>query len=335
MRLVVNEPGSFIGTKNGMITVYKSGEKILEVPIPKINFIIVLTRGASFSSALVKLLAKHNIPIIFYSPLGYPISICKSFITGSIELRKNQYKLKETVKGIKLASLFAQGKTLNQYSILYSMAKNRTISDPQLSKELYKVAREIKQISEQIIKLGAEKTEKNIQSIINLEAEAAKLYWGILPKPLSKVIEFPGRKKRFENPTDPVNISLNYLYTILGGECSLYLELCGLDPYAGFLHADTPRRPALAMDLMEEFRQQIVDRVVFKAVFERKLDNILENNRLKREARLMLYKLYTERINTKVTFLNRSLPIQDHIFLQARRIGEYIMGRQEYKPFIL
>ncbi len=335
MRLVINEPGSFIGTRNGMITVYKSGEKILEVAIPKVNFIIVLTRGASFSSALIKLLARHNIPIIFYSSLGYPVSMCKSFTTGAIELRKNQYKIKETEDGIKLASLFAQGKTLNQYSILYSMAKNRSISDPQLSKELYKAAREIKHISDEITRLGVEKTGNSIQSIINLEAEAAKIYWGILPKPLSKVLDFPGRKKRFENPTDSVNISLNYLYTILGGECSLYLELCGLDPYAGFLHADNPRRPALAMDLMEEFRQQVVDRVVFKAAFERKLENILENNRLTREARLMLYKSYVERMNTKVTFLNRSLPIQDHIFLQARRIAEYIMGRHEYKPFTL
>jgi len=335
MRLVVNEPGTFVGTRGGMITVYRKKSKVLEVPVSKVNFIIVLTRGASFSSALARLLSKHNIPIIFYSPYGTPLSICKSFTTGTVTLRKRQYRLQENVSGLKLTKSFALGKVLNQYSLLYSMAKNRAKSDPQLAKELYNVAREIKGVGEKIEKVEGPDFESSRKEVMSLEAEAAQAYWESVAKALSKVIEFPGRRKRFENPTDPVNISLNYLYTILAGECSLYLEVCGLDPYAGFLHVDSPRRPALAMDLMEEFRQPIVDRVVFKAAFEKRLDNIVENGRLKREARIMLYKAYVERLKTKVTFLNRSLPLEDHIFLQARRIGEHVMGREEYKPFIL
>ncbi|MGB9727728.1 MAG: CRISPR-associated endonuclease Cas1 [Nitrososphaeria archaeon] len=335
MRLIVNEPGTFVGTRSGMITVYRTRKKVLEVPVSKINFIIVLTRGASFSSALTRLVAKHNIPIIFYSPYGTPYSVCKGFTGGAISLRKRQYKVQETFDGLKLAKSFASGKTLNQYSLLYSMAKNRSKSDPQLAKELYSLAREVKCFSEKIQSLEGDDFEGLRKEIINLEAECAQLYWEGVAKALAKVIEFPGRRKRFEKPTDPVNISLNYLYTILAGECCLYLEICGLDPYAGYLHADSPRRPALAMDLMEEFRQPVVDRVVFKAAFEKKLDNIIEGFRLKRDARIMLYKAYVERMNTKVTFSNRCLPIQDHIFLQARRVTEHVMGREEYKPFVL
>ncbi|MCX8189557.1 MAG: CRISPR-associated endonuclease Cas1 [Nitrososphaeria archaeon] len=335
MRLIVNEPGTFVGTRGGMITVYREKKKVLEVSVSKINFIVVLTRGASFSSALIRLVSRHNIPIIFYSPYGTPIAICKGFASGAVELRKKQYRLKQSLEGLKLAKAFALGKILNQYSLLYSMAKNRASSDPHLAKELYASAREIRSLGEKVSSLENEDIEKGRKDIMNLEAEAAQMYWENVSKALSKIIEFPGRKKRFENPKDPVNISLNYLYTILAGECSLYLEVCGLDPYAGFLHTDSSRRPALAMDLMEEFRQQVVDRVVFKAAFERKLDNVLEEDRLKRDARIQLYRSYVERINTKVTFSNRSLPLQDHIFLQARRIAEHVMGREEYKPFIL
>ncbi len=335
MRLIVNEPGMFVGTRGGMITVYKEKRKVLEISVSKINFIAVLTRGASFSSALIRLTSKHNIPIIFYSPYGIPLTICKSFASGAIALRKSQYRLQQSLESLKLTKAFAVGKVLNQYSLLYSMAKNRAKSDPQLAKELYTGAREIRDVGEKISNLESGSLEKGRKDVINLEAEAAQIYWENVAKALSKIIEFPGRRKRFENPKDPVNVALNYLYTILAGECSLYLEICGLDPYAGFLHVDSSRRPALAMDLMEEFRQQVVDRVVFKAAFERKLDNILEGDRLKRDARLQLYRTYVERVNTKVTFSNRSLPIQDHIFLQARRIGENIMGREEYTPFIL
>jgi CRISPR-associated protein Cas1 len=333
MRLVVNEPGLFVGTRGGMITVYKKREKALEVSTPKVDLVVILTRGASFSSALIGLLLKHNIPLIFYSSYGVPLAICKGFTSGAIKLRKCQYKAQESKVGEKLAKAFATGKILNQYSLLYSMAKNRASSDPQLAKGLYEKAREIRSEGDKISKLGEETANSMRRTIMNIEAEAAQIYWEGVTKALSKVISFPGRKKRFENPSDPVNIALNYLYTILAGECWMHVEASGLDPFSGFLHSDSPRRPALVMDLVEEFRQPVVDRVVFKALFERRLDNVIEGNRLKREARLMLYKLYAERLAKKVTFSNRCLPLQDHILLQARRIGEHVMEREEYKPF--
>ena len=336
MRLVINEPGLFIGTKSGMIIVYKKRQKVLEAPVSKINLVTVLTRGASFSSALLRLLLKHNIPIIFYSSYGKPIAQFKGFTSGSIELRKKQYEAKEKEKGVKLAKAFAKGKILNQYNLLYSMARNRSKSNPQLAKELYEITKEIRYMAEEIEKIDGKCVSDVQKDIINIEAEAAKIYWEGIAKAISNVIYFPGRKKRFENPSDPINISLNYLYSILAGECWINIEIHGLDAFAGFLHTDSPRRPALVMDLIEEFRQPIVDRIVFKMIYEKKInESIIENNRLKRDARMMLYKAYAKRLSTKVTFLNRSLPIQDHIFLQSRRIAEHIMEREDYKPFIV
>ncbi|MEM1588668.1 MAG: CRISPR-associated endonuclease Cas1 [Candidatus Bathyarchaeia archaeon] len=334
MRLVVNEPGLFIGTRGGMITVYKERKKILEVSISKINLISFLTRGASISSALIRLLSKHSIPIIFYSSYGTPLALCRGFTSGSILLRKAQYKAQNSEVGVDLAKCFATGKLMNQRSLLSSMAKNRALTNPSLAKELYENSKSIKGKIEEIFKVEGEKTEDVRSEIMRIEAEAAQIYWESVSKALSKVIIFPGRRKKFEHPDDPVNVALNYLYSILAGECWLALEVCGLDPYAGFLHVDSSRRPALAMDLMEEFRQPVVDRVVFKAVFERKLDNAVDKDgRLKKDARFTLYKDYAERMKSKLTFLNRSLPIQDHILLQARRISEHIMEREKYSPF--
>jgi CRISPR-associated protein Cas1 len=333
LRLVVNEPGLFLGTRGGVITVSKRGEKRLEVPVAKVDMVAVLTRGASFSSALVRLLSKHNIPIVFYSPSGLPSSVCRGLTAGSVALRKRQYEAQSCETGFKLAKLFAEGKMLNQASLLYSMARNREVSDPPLAKRLHEACRLVRDVVRRVRGVGLDSGGR--EELVRLEAEAAKIYWDGVKQALAKVIEFPGRRKRFENPSDPVNISLNYLYRVLAGECLVDVEACGLDPYAGFLHADSPRRPALVMDLMEEFRQQVVDRVVFRLAFERKLDNVLEAGGLKREARMMLYRAFAERLNTSVAFLNRSLPISEHMLLQARRVAEHIMGRCEYTPFVL
>mgnify|MGYP003931161815 CR=1 FL=1 len=332
----MNEPGIFVGTRGGMITVSKHGEKRLEVPVAKVDTVTVLTRGASFSSALIRLLSKHSIPIVFYSHLGIPQAICKGFTAGSVSLRKRQYEAQSNEVGVGLAKLFALGKVLNQSSLLYSMARNREVSDPPLARLLHEATRAIKDAARMLEGLCLDMDSNSVRKeIIKLEAEAAKVYWESVKQALSKVIDFPGRRKRFENPSDPVNISLNYLYRVLAGECLLNLETCSLDPYAGFLHVDSPRRPALVMDIMEEFRQQVVDRVVFRLAFERKLNGIVEGRGLKREARMMLYRAFAERLNTSVTFLSRSLPISEHMLLQARRVGEHIMGRFDYTPFVL
>jgi len=336
LRLIVNEPGIFVGTRGGMITVSKRGEKRLEVPVAKVDTVIVLTRGASFSSALMRLLSKHSIPMVFYSHLGVPLAICKGFTAGSISLRKKQYEAQSGEVGFGLAKLFALGKVLNQSSLLYSMARNREVSDPPLARLLHEATRAVKDTARMLEGLGLDMGSDGVRKeIVKLEAEAAKVYWEGVKQALSKVIDFPGRRKRFENPFDPVNISLNYLYRVLAGECLLHVEACGLDPYAGFLHVDSPRRPALVMDVMEEFRQQVVDRVVFRLAFEKRLDGIVEGNWLKREARMMLYKAFAERLNTSITFQSRSLPISEHMLLQARRVAEHIMGRCDYTPFVL
>ncbi len=332
----MNEPGLFVGTRGGMITVQKKGERVLEVPVAKVDAVVVLTRGASFSSALMRLLSKHNVPLVFYSSHGLPLLVCRGLTAGSVMLRKKQYEAQGKVVGLKLAKLFAAGKMFNQSSLLYSMARNREVSDPPLAKLLHEAVRSVRSVLRRLEELCCEDgADKVREEILRLEAEAARVYWDGVRQALLKVVDFPGRRKRFEDPSDPVNVSLNYLYRVLAGECYLNVEICGLDPYAGFLHTDSPRRPALVMDLMEEFRQQVVDRVVFRLAFERKLSDVLEGRWLKRDARMILYRAFAERLNTSVTFSERSLPISEHMLLQTRRVAEHIMGRFEYVPFTL
>lgn len=167
--------------------------------------------------------------------------------------------------------------------------------------------------------------------IIREEAKASELYWN----GISEFYNFEKRKKRYDNPDDLINVMLNYGYSVLMSHVWLAIEFTCSDAYAGFLHVENPRRPALVVDLMEEFRQPIVDRAVFRVISKVNGDEYVKNGKLTYDGRKILISEIEKRLNTKVTFENRKLPIEYHILLQARRIEGFLLGRNRYTPFVL
>jgi len=102
------------------------------------------------------------------------------------------------------------------------------------------------------------------EELMGVEGAAARAYFGALGAVVPDELAFPGRSR--QPPLDVVNAALSYGYAILAGEAVSALCAAGLDPAIGLLHSDADRRPSLALDLMEEFRPQIVDQVVLAAV---------------------------------------------------------------------
>jgi CRISPR-associated protein Cas1 len=188
-----------------------------------------------------------------------------------------------------------------------------------------------------IASVNGDNTESVRKEVMRLEAEAAEIYWQGFKMLLPEGVDFPGRRKRVESPEDPVNIMLNFCYGLLASEVWLAVDSSGLDSYAGFLHVDSPRRPALVMDILEEFRQPVADRVVLRLISSLKNpQSIIEGRRLKREARLQVVKAFAARLSETVTFYGRTLPLSSHIFLQPRRVSEFILRRSpDYVPFTL
>ncbi|MEM3692387.1 MAG: CRISPR-associated endonuclease Cas1, partial [Candidatus Korarchaeum sp.] len=168
-------------------------------------------------------------------------------------------------------------------------------------------------------------------NLVSLEADAGKSYWGSLARVLPRELGFTSRKKRYEEPKDPFNVILNYLYSVLMSEAWFFLESVGLDPFMGFLHAPSNRRPALAADFIEEFRQPVVDRVALGLVND--VGRICDGASLTDEGRKMLMRAYEERMKTMVTFRGRKLSIRNQMKLQAERLASAVMGRSEYEPF--
>ena len=319
-----------------MIVVERRGEKMLEVSPSNISQVTILTRGAALSSALLRLLARHRVDLVVYSGFGYPVAkLSSTRSSGSIRLRKMQYKAQNDETGAYLAKRFAWAKVVNQKAILREAGKNR--KDLDLSRKLLDLSKSISGIAGIIADIKGDSAETVRKEVMRLEAEAAEIYWQGFKMMLPDDVDFPGRRKRFDFPEDPVNIMLNFCYGLLASEVWLAVDSSGLDSYAGFLHADSPRRPALVMDLMEEFRQPIADRVVLRLSSSIKdPSSILEGRRLKREARFQIVKAFSERLSESLTFSGRNLPLSSHIFLQIRRVAEFLLGRSsDYLPFTL
>ncbi|MEM1582294.1 MAG: CRISPR-associated endonuclease Cas1 [Candidatus Bathyarchaeia archaeon] len=335
-RLVINEPGLFIGAKRGMIIVKRRGERALEVSPSNISQVAILTRGATVSSALIRLLARHKVDLVVYSGLGYPIAKLSSpRSSGSIKLRKAQYKAQDTTIGAYLAKRFAWAKVVNQKAILREAGRNRSYTE--LSKRLIEMSKTISNLAVMISNVEGDSASSVRSEVMRLEAEAAEIYWQGFRLLLPENLDFPGRRKRFESPEDPVNVMLNFCYGLLASEVWLAVDACGLDPFSGFLHADSPRRPAFVMDVMEEFRQPVVDRVVLRLASSlRDPKSIIEGRRLKGEFRFQIVKAFSERLAETLTFHGRTLPLSSHIFLQPKRVADFILGREpSYTPLAL
>jgi CRISPR-associated protein Cas1 len=327
----VNEPGSFIGVKAGRVNVRKNGKVISEVAAPLIEQLIITTRGASISAGLVRLLARHHVHLIFLSGYGFPIARLVTSSVGTVALRHKQYAIQETEHAFQLAKSFVSAKINNQAVILSSASKNRAQTKPEISRYLNDSSREVRNYIKELSLISFGSSWR--KEILKTEANASEVYWEGVKLMLKDYVDFPGRKKRFDKPTDAVNVMLNYGYSFLAAHIWMDIETVGLDPYAGIFHVDNPRRPALVMDMIEEFRQPVVDRAVFRVVMEKKEEIKLENGKLSRESRILLLKAISQRLEQKVTFENRCFPIESHIMFQARRLAEALMGRETYVPY--
>ncbi|MBX5458525.1 MAG: CRISPR-associated endonuclease Cas1 [Thermogemmatispora sp.] len=180
-----------------------------------------------------------------------------------------------------------------------------------------------------------------LEAVLGLEGQGSALYYAAFPHMLLEpdIWSFPGRTKR--PPTDPVNALLSYGYTILANRVTGVVQLVGFDPYIGYLHSSGYGRPALALDLMEEFRPLIVDSVVVKLLNKHMIsqddfDELLGTYRLKKEPKKRFLSALEERFREEITHpvFGYRVSYLRCIELQARLLAKYLTGEiAYYQPF--
>ncbi|RIK37174.1 MAG: CRISPR-associated endonuclease Cas1 [Chloroflexi bacterium] len=331
--LIVDEYGSFIGKKSERLLVTCRGEKRVEAPLLHLETVLIAARGVSLSSDAIAACADNGIPIHVIDSRGAPVgSLYSSALAATIETRRAQLMARGDRRGVAFAKAIAAGKIRNQATLLKYMAKNRKERQPELFQSVRLLADEVLDHLAELERWQGATVDECRGQLLSTEGRAAQKYWAAFGLLIPAERQWPGR--RTQGAQDAVNGALNYGYGILYGAVERALVLAGLDPYAGFLHVDRPGKPSLVFDLIEEFRQAIVDRTVVAMCnlgMELALD---EQGRLEHAARKAIAEKILARLEAVEAYEGKRFALRAIIQHQARRLAQFLREeRAEYAPY--
>lgn len=254
--LYVTTPEAYLSKDGLNVVISVKQNEIFRIPIHNIEQIITFGyMGAS--PGLMKLCADNNVSLTFLSPQGRYISRSQGPTRGNVLLRKAQYKNSDEPNyALHLSKLFIGGKIQNYRNIL-----RRFIRDNGDDEAIERVCEELLRCKRRV--LNAE----SIDSVRGIEGEAATAYFGVFSRLLLNQKEdfvFEGRNRR--PPKDAINAMLSFVYTLICNDMTSALETVGLDPYVGFMHTLRPGRASLSLDMMEELRAYLGDRLVLSLI---------------------------------------------------------------------
>lgn len=296
---------------------------------------IVVFGAIHVSPPLMARLAGAGITLTFLDRHGRFEARLEGPTSGNVLLRRQQYRIcdrpEEVVRSMLIGKIANQRavlrRTLRDYGEDHDEADRQALED--VSARLARILRRI------------EHADDTLEHLRGSEGEAANLYFSVfrhLIRSPDRELSFNGRSRR--PPLDPVNAVLSFLYTLLTHDCRAALESVGLDPAAGFLHRDRPGRPSLALDIMEELRPVLADRLALSLINRRQLrsaDFRREESGavfLTDEGRKTVLTAWQERKREERqhAFLGEKAPFGLVPFLQAQLLARHLRGDLDAYP---
>jgi CRISPR-associated protein Cas1 len=281
---------------------------------------------------VVEYCAEREIPIDFAGFDGKPYAKIYPLQSAPASLGIAQLKAFENGKAHILAKAFVLGKIRNQINLAKYYNKYRKGRD----EDFTAIFGERVNSMESLVKEAKSLHEKDLEilrgKLFSIEGRASSCYWELVEKMLNDDVEFEGRVRK--GATDLVNALLNYGYGILYSRIWEAILKAGMNPYISYLHKPQDRKPTLAFDLIEEFRQQAVDRAVFALITKgEKLE--IEKGLLTYNTRKKVAERVLERIHTVEVFRNNEMRLSQIIKMQANAAGEFLEGKLScYRPYI-
>ena len=270
--LHVVEPGAVVRRAGGRLVVTRKDKVLLEVPAIKLQGVL-LYGGVQMSTSSARKLLSEGIWLSFFTRSGNYLGRLQPPLERGAELRRRQW---ETSRNQQAALAFGRavvrGKILGQRLVAAAYAKNylaETLGDGHQS--LVRCLNRVDAVND-------------LEQLRGLEGTAARAYFGLFRRWNRSGFPFEGRVKR--GATDPLNVLLNFGYTLLLREMEGMLEAAGLDPAIGIYHRPDGDRPSLACDWIEEFRHPVVDRLVLRLVNRGTIKAADFENRAERGLRL-------------------------------------------------
>lgn len=262
--LYVTTQGSYLAREGETVLVRHKQESRLRVPIHTLGGIVCFGQ-VSCSPPLMGLCAEKNVALSFLTEHGRFLARVQGPVNGNVLLRREQYrKSDEEQAAASIARAAVMAKVANCRTVVLRGARERSDGDGvgALDEAAVRLAR---------VLTSLEKAD-TVDGVRGFEGEAASVYFGVFDHLITASKEaFFFRERNRRPPLDNINALLSFLYTLLVHDIEGALEAVGLDPAVGFLHRDRPGRPGLALDLMEELRPVLADRLTLSLVNRRQV----------------------------------------------------------------
>lgn len=286
--MYVTEQGAYVGVRGGRIRVTRKTEMLGEarlIDVSQLN----LYGNAQASTQLLRECFKREVPVMWFSHGGWFSGIAEGLPSKNIELRRRQFGVAAQA-GLSVARRIVEGKIRNCRTLLMRNSRNRN--------EVVIVS--LKELADKAL------TAQTTQSLLGIEGAAARSYFSQFSTMLRNDLgfDFEGRNRR--PPKDRVNCLLSYMYSLLVKDLTVVALGVGLDPYLGVYHRPRFGRPALALDIAEEFRPIIADSTVISVINNgevRSSDFLVRSVgvTLTQDGRRNVIDAYERRLDTEVT----------------------------------
>jgi CRISPR-associated protein Cas1 len=316
--LVVQTPGAQIGQRGDQLIVTLKGEDVRKIPGQQVRAIYCYG-AVQMTAQAVETCLELGIDVSYFSPAGRFLGLLRGLPVSGVDARRGQYRLFE-LPGVRLqlAREIIRAKIHNQRVMLM---RNGDVPD--------RVA--------QLMASFRDSTEsaRDLTALMGIEGSAAALYFEQFESMLKQrddwKFDWRGRNRR--PPRDPVNALLSLGYSMLAKELTGVCHAVGLDPFLGFMHQPRYGRPALALDLMEEFRPLIADSVAISLINRGELgpEDFMRNANgmfLTDKGRKPFWEAWFRRLDTEVSHpeFSYKMAYRRMLEVQGRQLWRFVRG---------
>lgn len=333
--LFVTTQGAYLA-KEGETVLVKAGNVVkIRLPIHTLSGIVCFG-NVSMSPFLMGFCAEKDVSVSFLTEYGRFLARVTGPVSGNVLVRREQYRRADNeIYSSEVAAAIITAKVSNSKKVLQRVLRDhrKKISEDDVEKALTRLSYNLDNIEGSM----------PLNKIRGIEGESAANYFGIFDHLIVNQktdFRFSGRNRR--PPRDEVNCLLSFLYTLLMHDVRSALESVGLDPAVGFLHRDRPGRPGLALDMMEEFRPFIADRLVLSLI---NLNQISKKDftpkssgavHMGDDARKKVLVAYQKRKQDEIfhPFIEEKVSIGQLFYIQALLMNRYLRNDLDgYPPF--
>ncbi|MBD2462275.1 type I-C CRISPR-associated endonuclease Cas1 [Oscillatoria sp. FACHB-1407] len=334
--LYVQTQGTYVHLDHDTLRLEVERSTKFQMPLHHLGSIVVFG-NVLVSPFLIHRCADDGRDLVWLSEYGRFRARLSGSTTGNVLLRRSQHAALDNADStLLIARHVVAGKLQNARSVLMRAA--REANDEGDRAALSKAAK----VHADAIR-GTEQAE-DLEKLRGIEGYAAKAYFAAFtPMIRTNRTAFALTERSRRPPRDPINALLSFVYTLLVGECIAACEGVGLDPQMGFLHALRPGRPALALDLMEELRSPLADRLILTLINRGQIkpDDFIERPggaiHLTEDARKALLNAYQKRKQEEVLHpvVGSKTPLGLIAHVQARLLARHLRGDlPTYQPFV-